>query len=153
MEVGCHQPGLTVHPAPQLTKLGSAFIRKEPYGLVLIIAPWNYPLNLTLMPLVGAIAAGEDRALRHWLFTGQPPDCPRGACPVRRPRVGEPGAPKSSSTPPLCVPPGNCVVLKPSEISKGAEKVLAEVLPRYLDQVSASQLTLGSGEGRWRLQP
>lgn len=31
---------------------------------------------------------------------------------------------------------GNCVVLKPSENSKAIEKILAEVLPRYLDQVS-----------------
>lgn len=31
---------------------------------------------------------------------------------------------------------GNCVVLKPSETSKATEKILAEVLPRYLDQVS-----------------
>lgn len=31
---------------------------------------------------------------------------------------------------------GNCVVLKPSEISKNTEKVLAELLPQYLDQVS-----------------
>lgn len=31
---------------------------------------------------------------------------------------------------------GNCVVLKPSETSKAIEKILAEVLPRYLDQVS-----------------
>lgn len=69
------------------TQLDSAFIRKEPFGLVLIIVPWNYPINLTLVPLVGAIAAG------------------------------------------------NCVVLKPSEISKATEKILAEVLPRYLDQV------------------
>nr|XP_028688987.1 aldehyde dehydrogenase family 3 member B2 isoform X2 [Macaca mulatta] len=69
-------------------KLDSVFIRKEPFGLVLIIAPWNYPVNLTLVPLVGALAAG------------------------------------------------NCVVLKPSEISQGTEKVLAEVLPQYLDQSS-----------------
>lgn len=34
------------------------------------------------------------------------------------------------------LPAGNCVVLKPSEISKSVEKILAEVLPRYLDQVS-----------------
>lgn len=29
---------------------------------MLILAPWNYPLNLMLVPLVGAIAAGESRA-------------------------------------------------------------------------------------------
>lgn len=31
----------------------------EPYGAVLIIAPWNYPIQLALLPLVGAIAAGN----------------------------------------------------------------------------------------------
>ncbi|NXG55689.1 AL3B1 dehydrogenase, partial [Hemiprocne comata] len=42
-----------------VTKLDSAFIRKDPYGVVLIIAPWNYPINLLLEPLIGAIAAGN----------------------------------------------------------------------------------------------
>ncbi|XP_039091362.1 aldehyde dehydrogenase family 3 member B1 isoform X1 [Hyaena hyaena] len=73
-------------PKNLATQLDSAFIRKEPFGLVLIIAPWNYPVNLILVPLVGALAAG------------------------------------------------NCVVLKPSEFSRSTEKVLADVLPRYLDQ-------------------
>lgn len=31
----------------------------EPFGTVLIMSPWNYPINLTLAPLVGAIAAGN----------------------------------------------------------------------------------------------
>jgi len=31
----------------------------EPYGVALIIGPWNYPFQLTLAPLVGAIAAGN----------------------------------------------------------------------------------------------
>lgn len=79
------------------TQLDSAFIRKEPLGVVLIISPWNYPVYLSLMPLVGAVAAG------------------------------------------------NCVVLKPSEISKNTEKVLAEVLPRYLDQ-SCFAVVLGGPE-------
>lgn len=34
-------------------------VHYEPYGCVLIIAPWNYPLQLALSPLVGAIAAGN----------------------------------------------------------------------------------------------
>ncbi|XP_056657168.1 aldehyde dehydrogenase family 3 member B1 [Monodelphis domestica] len=68
------------------TQLDSAFIRREPYGVVLIIAPWNYPLNLVLVPLVGAIAAG------------------------------------------------NCVVIKPSEVSRSMEKIMGDVLPRYLDK-------------------
>lgn len=38
---------------------GSAFIYPEPLGVVLIIAPWNYPFSLTISPLIGAIAAGN----------------------------------------------------------------------------------------------
>ncbi|NXE30394.1 AL3B1 dehydrogenase, partial [Ardeotis kori] len=67
-------------------QLDSAFIRKDPYGVVLIIAPWNYPVHLLLVPPIGAIAAG------------------------------------------------NCVVVKPSEISRNAERLVAETLPRYLDE-------------------
>lgn len=37
----------------------SSEIRKDPLGVVLIIAPWNYPLQLLLKPLVGAMAAGN----------------------------------------------------------------------------------------------
>ncbi len=36
----------------------STRVRSEPKGVSLIISPWNYPLNLTFMPLVSAIAAG-----------------------------------------------------------------------------------------------
>uniref|UniRef100_A0A8B9YVP6 Aldehyde dehydrogenase domain-containing protein n=1 Tax=Buteo japonicus TaxID=224669 RepID=A0A8B9YVP6_9AVES len=68
------------------TQLDSAFIRKDPYGVVLIIGPWNYPINLLLVPLIGAIAAG------------------------------------------------NCVVMKPSEITRNVERLVAETLPRYLDE-------------------
>jgi aldehyde dehydrogenase (NAD+) len=39
-------------------------IRYEPKGVVLILAPWNYPLNLTLGPLVSAIAAGNCAVLK-----------------------------------------------------------------------------------------
>lgn len=34
-------------------------IHYEPYGTALIIAPWNYPVQLSLSPLVGALAAGN----------------------------------------------------------------------------------------------
>ncbi|XP_016068920.1 PREDICTED: aldehyde dehydrogenase family 3 member B2-like isoform X2 [Miniopterus natalensis] len=81
----------------KLMTLSSTFIRKEPFGLVVIISPWNYPVYLSLLPLVGALAAG------------------------------------------------NCVVLKPSEISRGTERVLAEVLPQYLDQ-SCFAVVLGGPE-------
>ncbi|HCX65639.1 MAG TPA: aldehyde dehydrogenase family protein [Eubacteriaceae bacterium] len=32
---------------------------RDPYGVVLIMSPWNYPFQLTFMPLIGAIAGGN----------------------------------------------------------------------------------------------
>ncbi|KAL7477993.1 hypothetical protein ACHAW6_003782 [Cyclotella cf. meneghiniana] len=64
----------------------SGHVVPEPLGLVLIIAPWNYPIMLALHPLVGAIAAG------------------------------------------------NAVLVKPSEISSASSKVLATVVPKFLDR-------------------
>lgn len=42
----------------------SSWIRYEAKGVCLIIAPWNYPFNLSLMPLVYAIAAGNTVVLK-----------------------------------------------------------------------------------------
>ena len=42
----------------------SAKIHKEPYGTTLIIAPWNYPYQLAIAPLIGAIAAGNTVVLK-----------------------------------------------------------------------------------------
>ncbi|KAK5116998.1 hypothetical protein LTR62_006719 [Meristemomyces frigidus] len=39
-------------------KLMKPMIRKDPLGAVLIIGTWNFPINLTIGPLIGAIAAG-----------------------------------------------------------------------------------------------
>lgn len=39
--------------------VASSFIKKSPYGAVLIMSPWNYPFLLTLEPLVDAISAGN----------------------------------------------------------------------------------------------
>lgn len=49
---------------PLLFVSGKAFISPEPYGCTLIIGPWNYPFDLTLSPLVGAIAAGNTAILK-----------------------------------------------------------------------------------------
>jgi aldehyde dehydrogenase (NAD+) len=38
---------------------GTSYIQPEPMGTVLIIGPWNYPLQLIMVPLIGAIAAGN----------------------------------------------------------------------------------------------
>lgn len=43
-----------------LTHIGSTgYVYNEPYGVVLIISPWNYPFQLAISPLIGAIAAGN----------------------------------------------------------------------------------------------
>jgi aldehyde dehydrogenase (NAD+) len=43
-----------------VTHLGSKGYRiPEPYGVSLIIAPWNYPIQLAISPLIGALAAGN----------------------------------------------------------------------------------------------
>ena len=43
---------------------GRSKIQKEPYGSVLILGPYNYPVQLLLEPLIGAIAAGNCAVLK-----------------------------------------------------------------------------------------
>lgn len=43
---------------------GSCRMYADPYGVVLIMSPWNYPFQLTLAPLVGAISAGNCAVLK-----------------------------------------------------------------------------------------
>ena len=53
------------HTATNLVNLpSSSFVLHEPLGIVLIIGPWNYPLQLLFTPLVGAIAAGNCAVLK-----------------------------------------------------------------------------------------
>jgi aldehyde dehydrogenase (NAD+) len=68
-----------------INKMDGCQLVPEPVGLVLIIAPWNYPVQLCFGPLVSAIAAG------------------------------------------------NACVVKPSEISSATSRVVAELVPKYLD--------------------
>jgi aldehyde dehydrogenase (NAD+) len=42
----------------------SDYIYSEPYGTCLVIAPWNYPFQLAISPLMGAIAAGNTVVLK-----------------------------------------------------------------------------------------
>ncbi|KAI9301070.1 Aldehyde/histidinol dehydrogenase [Cunninghamella echinulata] len=70
----------------KMNAMDKTFIRKEAKGVVLIIGAWNYPVNLLLMPFVGALAAG------------------------------------------------NCVLLKPSEVSAYTASVITKYLPEYLDK-------------------
>src|SRR6476469_4214894 len=43
---------------------GRGSVHHDPLGTVLIIGPWNYPVQLVLAPLVGAIAAGNTAAIK-----------------------------------------------------------------------------------------
>ena len=45
-------------PTPMTVLPSSSHIVREPLGCTLIVSPWNYPVQLLLNPLVGAIAAG-----------------------------------------------------------------------------------------------
>uniref|UniRef100_F6Z7D1 Aldehyde dehydrogenase n=1 Tax=Equus caballus TaxID=9796 RepID=F6Z7D1_HORSE len=89
---GSHHPSCTPAHAAELYLHPEGALRPGAHH-----HPLELPPNLTLVPLVGALAAG------------------------------------------------NCVVLKPSEISTSTEKVLAEVLPQYLDQ-SCFAVMLGGPE-------
>ena len=51
------RPRRVITPLAQFPSRGE--LLPEPYGCVLIMAPWNYPVQLCLTPLVGAIAAGN----------------------------------------------------------------------------------------------
>lgn len=44
-------------------------IYPEPYGVVLIVSPWNYPFQLTIAPLIGAICAGNCSIIKTASYT------------------------------------------------------------------------------------
>jgi len=75
---------------------GKSYVMYEPLGVVLIIAPWNYPFQLLFLPLIGAIAAG------------------------------------------------NCIVLKPSEITTATEAVMQQIIAETFEPYYVSYVT---GEG------
>lgn len=70
---------------PLVQQPGNCKVHRVPLGVVLIISPWNYPVQLALAPLVGALSAG------------------------------------------------NCAIVKPSEIAEASSAILAELIPKYLD--------------------
>lgn len=58
-------------PSPVYTFPSSSFILKHPFGRVLIISPFNYPFQLNLLPLIGAVSAGNTVVLKPSEFTSQ----------------------------------------------------------------------------------
>jgi len=73
-------------PKNMVTMFDTPMIYHDPYGIVLVMGAWNYPLLLPMQPVSGAIAAG------------------------------------------------NCVIIKPSELSPATSNVLARLVPKYLDK-------------------
>lgn len=63
-----HNFGSWMQPKPVGTNFlnfpSSSYILQEPLGLILIIGPWNYPLQLLLTPLAAALAAGNCAVLK-----------------------------------------------------------------------------------------
>lgn len=81
-----------------MTLFDKTYVLPQPYGVVLILGAWNYPIVLCLGPMLGAVAAG------------------------------------------------NCVILKPSENTPSTSKILAELIPRYMDQDCYHVVTGGRSE-------
>eukprot|EP00049_Salpingoeca_infusionum_P019089 m.360155 g.360155 ORF g.360155 m.360155 type:complete len:584 (-) comp18905_c0_seq1:193-1944(-) len=53
----CFNPTLVTFPSSQ-------WVQQDPYGTVLIIGTWNFPVQLTMSPLLGALAAGNTVVLK-----------------------------------------------------------------------------------------
>lgn len=54
---------------PVTHKGSKSYSVAEPYGVTLTIAPWNYPLQLAIAPVIGALAAGNTAIIKPSEFT------------------------------------------------------------------------------------
>ncbi len=69
-EIDLHLAKLSKWASPKRVKTpafmfpSKSYVKPEPLGVALIIAPWNYPLQLIINPLIGAISAGCCAMLR-----------------------------------------------------------------------------------------
>lgn len=57
-------------PTPVMSFGAKSYIHRQPLGIVLIMAPWNYPLQLTITPLAAAMAAGNCVVLKPSRYPG-----------------------------------------------------------------------------------
>lgn len=46
-------------PTPMMAQPGRSYVRRDPKGVVGIVSPWNYPVQLAMLPLATALAAGN----------------------------------------------------------------------------------------------
>ncbi|HHT65059.1 MAG: aldehyde dehydrogenase [Caldicoprobacterales bacterium] len=56
-------------PTPMAQFHAKSFVMSEPYGVALIISPWNYPVQLSFTPLIGAISAGNCAIIKPSSYT------------------------------------------------------------------------------------
>ena len=56
---------------------GASRILRQPRGVIGVISPWNYPVQLALAPVVGALAAGNRVLLKPSSSRRRPPRCSR----------------------------------------------------------------------------
>ncbi len=61
-------------PTPLVQYVSKSYELPEPYGVVLVMSPWNYPYLLSLDPLFGAVAAGNCVVLKPSAYS---PNCSR----------------------------------------------------------------------------
>lgn len=66
-------------PVPIYLRPAKGYILKEPYGVALIIGAFNYPFQLTFVPLIGAIAAGNCAVVKASKRT---PACAKVICKI-----------------------------------------------------------------------
>ena len=86
-----------------------AEVRFQPKGVVGIISPWNFPVNLTFTPLAGVLAAGNRAMIKPSEYTpgdlgADGADVRLGASPTRRSRWS-PAARRSVRRSPPCLRP------------------------------------------------
>ncbi len=58
-------------PKTMATFHAKSTIVHEPFGVTLIMSPWNYPFQLTMAPLIGAMAAGNTAVVKPSRYTPQ----------------------------------------------------------------------------------
>ncbi len=56
-------------PTPLAQFPSKSFVSPQPYGVALIMSPWNYPIQLCLEPLIGAISAGCTAVVKPSAYT------------------------------------------------------------------------------------
>lgn len=112
---------------------GKSYILYEPLGVVLIIAPWNYPFQLSLIPLIGAIAAGNCVVLK-------PSEIATATESVLQKIIEEAFAPQY-----ICVAPGDGAVVVPHMLERFRFDHIfytgSTTVGKSIYQMAAAQLT------------